>query len=101
MAGMRAVTAGWAGAQRWACDGASPQHGEVGDDLALDALLDDGEEQRPDIGGGAEEVAAVADAAVDLDEVPVLEFLEAGADVGTRDGKGVGDFLGGEGLGER
>ena len=35
-------------------DGAAPQHVERGNDLAFDALLDDREEKRPDVGGSAE-----------------------------------------------
>src|SRR5579862_3939836 len=72
---------------------------EGGNDFALDALVDDGEEEGPDIGRGAEVVAAVADAGVDLDEVPVLELLETGADVGSGNGEGFGDFFSGEGFG--
>ena len=63
------------------------------------ALLDDGEEECPDVGGGLEEVAAVAHAAVGLDEVPILQLFEAGADVGAGDGEGLCDFLSGEGFG--
>ena len=74
------------------------EHRHGGDDFAFDALIDDGEEERPDVGGGAEVVAAVAHAAVDLHEIPVLQFLQAGADVGARDGEGVGDVFGGEGF---
>ena len=75
------------------------QHRHGGENLALDALLDDGEEERPDVGGSAEVVTAIADAAVDLDKVPVLQFTEANADVGSRDGERLGDLLGGKGLG--
>ena len=98
MAVMRAVTMGWAGrsARAWTTQPLKHRHG--GDDFAFDALIDDGEEEGPDVGGGAEVVAAVAHAAVDLDEVPVLQFLETVADVGAGDGEGVGDVFGGEGL---
>src|ERR1700743_1716707 len=37
-------------------DCATPEHGEGGNDLALDTLLDNREEQGPDVGGGLEEV---------------------------------------------
>jgi len=40
--------------------------------ISLDALLNDQARVGPDVGGRAEEVAALANAAVDLDEVPVL-----------------------------
>ena len=98
MAVMRAVTSGLGGALGAGLDDEALQHVHRGDDFAFDALIDDGEEERPDVGGGAEVVAAVAHAAVDLDEVPVLQLLEAGAHVGACDGEGVGDFFGGEGL---
>src|ERR1700678_3691882 len=90
---------GLGGALGLGFDGAAAEHGEGGGDLAFDALLDDGEEERPDVGGGVEEVAAVTDAVVDLDEVPVLEFLEACADVRARDGECFGDIFCGEGFG--
>lgn len=67
-------------------DDESLQHRHGGNDFAFDALIDDGEEERPHVGGGAEVVATVAHAAVDLNEIPVLEFLEAVADIGTGDG---------------
>src|ERR1700744_6284548 len=48
----------------------APKHSESRNDLAFDTLIDNCEEERPDIGGGLEVVAAVADAAVDLHQVP-------------------------------
>src|ERR1700733_6331380 len=57
-------------------DRAAPEHGEGGNDLALDTLLDDREEKGPDVGGGLEEVATIADATIDMQEVPALQFLQ-------------------------
>lgn len=69
------------------------EHRHGGNDFALDALIDHREEERPDISSGAEEIAAVTHAAVDLDEIPVLQLSEAGADIGACDGEGVGDIF--------
>ena len=54
---------------------ATAQHGEGGKNLALDALIDDGEEEGPDIGGGSEIIAAIADTAVDLHDFKVVSLL--------------------------
>src|SRR6202035_1965766 len=68
-------------------DCAAPEHGEGWDDLPFDKLFDYGHEESPDVGGGVEVVATIADAAVGVDEIPILEFLEACADIRTRDGE--------------
>src|SRR5215469_1989952 len=58
------------------------KQGEGREDFAFDTLLDNGEEEFPDITGGLEVVATITDAAVDLDEAPALQFFEACAHVG-------------------
>jgi hypothetical protein len=81
------------GTLRLGLDGATPKHGERRNDFALNTLFDNRKKELPDIGRGLEVVAAVADAAVNLHQVPVLQLLQARAHVGPCNGKSLRDLL--------
>ncbi len=98
MAVMRAVTVGWEGRSAWASMAqrrSMVRVGMISRSTRCSTTVRKSVQTSAEV---SEEVATVADAAVDLHQVPVLQFLEAGADVGAGNGEGVGDILGGEGF---
>ena len=55
---------------------------------------DNGAEQRPHIFGGRKMVAAVAHDVNGLHQLPALQLLDTGADIGAGDAEGFDDFVG-------
>src|SRR6202162_5839443 len=67
-----------------------------GVDFTALAFFGDDAKDFEDVFGAIEMIATVAQHVHDTDDAPALKFAEAGADVGTSDGEGDGNLIGGQ-----